>query len=241
MIPFSQIDTVFLDVGNTLISIDFDWVASELTARQYACDPETLRRAEAASRPAYSKRLFVDGLPAGTDLFAEYLRSILGQLAVTAALPAPAFDELIRELRPVFRPDGRANRLWRSVMPRVPEALDRLRTCGLSLVVVSNSDGTVESSLEAAGLRPYLTAVIDSALVGYDKPDPRIFTSALERVGAAPERTLHVGDLYHADVVGARSAGVHAILLDPYGDWSNVDCPTAPDLFSLAESFACKD
>ena len=238
MIPFSQIDTVLLDVGNTLISIDFDWVSSELTTRQLACDPETLRRAEAASRPAYSKRLFVDGVAPGTDLFSEYLRAILGQLSITASLPAPTFERLVLELRSVLRPDGRANRLWRSVMPRVPEALDRLRRSGLTLAVVSNSDGTAERSLEAAGLLPYFSAVIDSALVGYEKPDPRIFACAVERVGATPARTLYVGDLYHADVVGARSAGLHALLLDPYGDWSNVDCPTAPDLWSLADYFA---
>ena len=57
-LPLRSIDTVFLDVGNTLISIDFDWVATELTARGLAVDAETLRRAEAAARPAYSRRLF---------------------------------------------------------------------------------------------------------------------------------------------------------------------------------------
>ena len=65
-----------------------------------------------------------------------------------------------------------------------------------------------------------MTQVIDSALVGYEKPDPRIFAAALERTGADPDRTLHIGDLYHADVVGARTAGIHALLLDPYGDWT---------------------
>ena len=52
------------------------------------------------------------------------------------------------------------------------------------------------------------------------------------------ERTLHIGDLYHADVVGARGAGVHALLLDPYDDWGAVDCPVAHHLTEVADVMA---
>ena len=92
-------------------------------------------------------------------------------------------------------------------MPGVPDALARLQAQGLRLVVVSNSDGTVEQSLIEAGLRPYMTHVVDSALAGYEKPDPRIFLHALAHTGAVAGRTLHIGDLYHADVLGARAPG----------------------------------
>jgi FMN phosphatase YigB (HAD superfamily) len=46
-----------------------------------------------------------------------------------------------------------------------------------------------------------------------------------------------VGDLYHADVLGARGAGVRALLLDPFGDWAIDDTPTARDLWEVAEAF----
>jgi HAD superfamily hydrolase (TIGR01509 family) len=235
VIPYARIDTIFLDVGNTLISIDFDWVAMELNARGFTCVAESLRRAEAAARPAYSHRLFVDRLPEGTDLFLMYLQAMLGQLEVTACLPAGDLEVLVKELRVVLRPDGRASSLWKSVMPRIPDALARLRDLGLRLVVVSNSDGTVERSLETAGLRPYFSVVIDSAIAGYEKPDPRIFSRALELSGACAGRTLHVGDIYHADVLGARGAGVHAVLLDPYDDWTIGDCERVPDLWAVAD------
>jgi len=75
-------------------------------------------------------------------------------------------------------------------------ALDRLQRQGLTLAVVSNSDGTCATSLEDAGLLRYLSVVIDSAEVGVEKPDPRIFEFALVRCGAHPRRTLHIGDLY---------------------------------------------
>lgn len=238
MMPWRDIDTVFLDVGNTLISIDFDWVADELTKRGHASDGEALRRAEARARPGYAHGLFVEGVPAGTDLFRHYLKVMLVQAPATKALEVAEMEGLLDDLRPTLRPDGKASSLWKMVMPRVPEALARLRDLGLRLVVVSNSDGTVARSLEAAGLLPFMTHVIDSALVGYEKPDPRIFAAAVERSGADPARVLHIGDLYHADVLGARSAGIKALMLDPYGDWTLDDVDTARDLWEVSEHFA---
>jgi HAD superfamily hydrolase (TIGR01509 family) len=239
IVPYAQIDTLFLDVGNTLISIDFDWVAAELVARRYACTPEELRRAEAAARPGYAHRLFVDGIPEGADLFRVYLLAMLEKLEATARLAPADLDVVTTELRTVLRPDGRASSLWKMVMPRVPEALSHLHDLGLQLVVVSNSDGTVEQSLVAAGLRPYLSAVVDSAIAGYEKPDARIFRHAIDACGARPERTVHVGDIYHADVAGARAAGIHPVLLDPYDDWTAVnDCVRVPDLWAVAELLA---
>ena len=234
-IPYADIDTVFLDVGNTLISIDFDRVAAELGCRRFRCEPDALRRAEAAARPGYSQRVFVTGAPADRSLFHSYLCAILEQVETLAALPPAELDQLVAELGPILRPGGRASALWRMVMPGVPEALARLQQRGLTLAVVSNSDGTCAQSLEDAGLLRYLNFVIDSAEVGVEKPDPRIFDIALARCGADPRRTLHIGDLYHADVAGARGAGLHALLLDPYGDWPSLDCERVRDLSDVAD------
>ena len=106
---------------------------------------------------------------------------------------------------------------------------------GLPLVVVSNSDGSIGRGLAEVGLRPYFSAVVDSAEVGFEKPDPRIFEHAIRHAGVSGRRALHVGDLYDADVAGARAAGVHAVLLDPFDDWGDVDCERAPDLGAVAE------
>jgi putative hydrolase of the HAD superfamily len=123
-------------------------------------------------------------------------------------------------------------------MPRVPESLAILRSLGLRLAVVSNSDGTVDRMLRDTSLRQYLDAVIDSAVVGCEKPDPEIFRHALRALDANPATTLHVGDLYDADVVGARRAGLHALLLDPFGDWDAVDCAKIADVPTLAAALA---
>lgn len=56
--------------------------------------------------------------------------------------------------------------------------------------------------------------IVASAAVGYQKPDPAIFTTALSTLGVAPAEALHVGDRRVEDLDGARSAGLQALLLD---------------------------
>lgn len=236
-VPYARIDTIFLDVGNTLISIDFDRVASVLAERRWECGPEALRRAEAAARPGYSQQVFVTGARPDRSLFHSYLCAILEKTDGLTALSPTGRDELVTEIGPILRPEGQASALWRMVMPGVPAALDRLHRLGLTLAVISNSDGTCAQSLDEAGLLHYLDFVIDSAEVGVEKPDRRIFEIAVARCGADPRRTLYVGDLYHADVIGSRRAGLHALLLDPFGDWPPADCETAPDLSAIADRF----
>jgi len=234
-LPFDRFETVFLDVGNTLLTLDFAWVARELAALGMPVEVAALRRAEAAARPLVSGRIADTDRTEGEGAFRYVLRSALGRLPDP---PSPTeADRLARALEPVLRVPGQADRLWCEVMPGVPDALERLRARGLTLVAVSNADGSVERGLITAGLRPLLDHVLDSQVVGFEKPDPRLFEAALARAVARPETTLHVGDLYAADVVGARAAGCHALLLDPHGDWPPLDCATVPDVGALADAF----
>ena len=228
----SEIETVFLDVGNTLVSMDYVWIQRELEARGFAFSLAGIHRAEAAARPAVSQALGGETSTEGTSTFALYLAETLRNLGV--ARPDPA---VVEELVAVFRGPAR-ERLWSRVIPGIPDALEELRELGLGLAVVSNSDGSVERVLARQGLRPLVDAVFDSFLVGFEKPDPRFFEHALRETGASPGTTLHVGDLYAADVVGGRDAGLHVALLDPFGDWAQVDCPRFAHLSEIARELA---
>jgi putative hydrolase of the HAD superfamily len=77
--------------------------------------------------------------------------------------------------------------------------------------------------------------VVDSKLAGFEKPDPRIFLPALTALGVAAADALYVGDLYEVDVVGARRAGMAAVLLDPAGLHASRDVPTAPDVAAVVD------
>jgi putative hydrolase of the HAD superfamily len=98
-------------------------------------------------------------------------------------------------------------------------ALDGVAALGLRRAVVSNSDGRAERHLTDCGMREGLEFVVDSQIEGVEKPDPRIFRIALERLGIAASRSLYVGDIRSVDEVGARAAGMHFVLIDPYGDY----------------------
>ena len=80
-----------------------------------------------------------------------------------------------------------------------------------------------------------MDALFDSCDEGVEKPDPRFFHIALDRTSSRPETTVHVGDLYHVDVVGARAAGIGAILLDAAGLYDGCDCPRVRTLNGLVE------
>lgn len=101
--------------------------------------------------------------------------------------------------------------------PDAAPALAALRERGLRLVCVSNWDCSLPEVLGRCGLLELLDGVVTSAEAGARKPDPEIFTPALEIAGCAPGEALHVGDTPEEDLAGARAAGIPALLLDREG------------------------
>src|SRR5262245_56249570 len=92
---------------------------------------------------------------------------------------------------------------------------------------VWSANGVFRSIVVVLGLSRHFVFVLDWYEVGVEKPDPRIFRLALERAGVRAEEAVYVGDLYSVDVLGARAAGLSAVLLDPGGCWGARDCPVA--------------
>ena len=99
--------------------------------------------------------------------------------------------------------------------------------------VVVNTSFRGESQIYQAG--KYFDVVVDSALVGVEKPDPAIFRPALEALDVTAAEAVYVGDLYEVDVVGAQAAGLEAVLLDPDGDRRSAPCRAVASLSALAD------
>jgi putative hydrolase of the HAD superfamily len=95
----------------------------------------------------------------------------------------------------------------------VVSALRRWREDGLRLVVVSNWDVSLHEVLRDVGLRELLDGVVSSAEIGAAKPAPAIFAAGLELAGCRADEAIHIGDSISEDVVGARGAGIEAVLL----------------------------
>ncbi len=99
------------------------------------------------------------------------------------------------------------------VYPEVAATLAALARMDLALAVVSNWDERLAPLLEALDLGRYLSVVVVSSEVGVEKPDPRIFLAALDRLGVEPAAAVHVGDSAREDVEGALAAGMEALHL----------------------------
>ena len=96
-------------------------------------------------------------------------------------------------------------------------ALQALQEQGLQLGVISNWDERLHPLLERLGLSPYFRLIQASGDLGRHKPDPVIFHTVLNKLGAAPEECLHVGDSWREDVEGAQGAGMSGVLIDRSG------------------------
>ncbi len=200
------IKAVFLDVGGVLMLPPLAEASSFLAAHGVDTSPEAVARCH------YHGMLAYDEAPgSGAALSTAYLAGFL-EAAGLSGERAAAFEAAIR-------PVG-----WQPTIRSSLDALPALAAAGVRLAIVSNSDGTIEARLAAAGVVQVgagpgvsVEAVIDSAAVGVAKPDPRIFELALAACGVGPEAAVHVGDSRRADVAGALAAGIRPLHMDPFG------------------------
>ena len=104
------------------------------------------------------------------------------------------------------------------------------------MVLVSNFYGNVETVLADFDLRRYFGQIIESAVVGVRKPDPRIFMLGVEALGLQPSEVLVIGDSYKKDIVPAESIGCHVLWLKGKGWTADEDAVQHPCIIKrLAE------
>jgi HAD superfamily hydrolase (TIGR01509 family) len=138
----------------------------------------------------------------------RWLRRLLHHAGIEAN--ADAVDAATDALEAIHLEHG----LWELVQDGVPETLDALRAGGLRLALASNAEPLLRHKLSDLGLADRFDHLAISGEIGIEKPDPRFFHGTLEALGVAAERAVHVGDLFEIDVVGARSVGLEAVLVD---------------------------
>ncbi len=214
---------VIFDAGNTLLRMNYAIIAEHLQTRGRAVTLDQVEEAELRARVRLDPHLAPGASTESATTHGRYLRYLLGYLAITEEAEIQA---IARWRRDYNLPVG----LWNRADPEALSAVRRVREAGFVAGVISNSNGSVRSILEETGLAAHLHFIIDSSLVGVEKPDPRIFHLGLREAGVAPEEAVYVGDLYSVDVLGARAAGLGGILLDPRGFWGPRDCHLARGL-----------
>lgn len=219
-----DIKAIFFDAGNTLVFLDPRVILPILREHGADGDLERFRRAELDARVQLVSRIEEGAFGTEPHIWQEYFVSLMAGSGVPGDL-LEAVGERIRDAH-------RESHLWTWFDPGTVPALQQLKDAGYRMAVISNADGRVEGLMETAGIRDFFEFVLDSELEGVEKPDTEIFQRACRRMGVEPGESLYVGDLYPVDVLGARKAGMQAVLLDPLG---NLDYPVdrIPDVAAL--------
>jgi HAD superfamily hydrolase (TIGR01509 family) len=209
---------IFFDVGNTLLFPN--------RARMLAPLPEdrhpTLATWQALERR--TKHEFDQGLMEGRVdhgfwwTFHTYLLQGIN-----------ALDDGVRNTL-VANTQNSAN--WDQILPGTRETLDRIRG-DYAIAVISNADGKIDAVLRRTGIVDCFASITDSGHVGHEKPHPAIFEAALREMKASPAESLYVGDVYSVDYVGARQAGMQAVLFDVAGAYREREFPRVESLAGL--------
>lgn len=206
-----QLRLITFDFGDTLVTSAPPYLARIALGLTELGFPRTAQEVEAAFHRAdlqHSRRM-LQQMPFDNSTFqVGFAETLFAELNLSGDR-RELYQKLSRWLID-FRPA-------RVLMPGAGELLAELKSRGYRLGIISNNDGNTRAKCAAVGIDGWFDFILDSTLEGVMKPDRRIFARALQLGGASPEETLHVGDLWGCDVLGARASGWWAAwLANPY-------------------------
>ena len=233
------VELVTFDLYDTLIELDPPrWTRLRAALRDFGIDAaeSVLRDADLIAEDYYTIENGAvpirDRPPEEREAFrVEYMRRWLAAAEIrdNHGFAAEVRRRYLAEFETGW--NHRAYRLFDDVMP----ALHRLRAAGVRTALISNADADVTAIAVHFAFADRMDLLVTSALVGWEKPDPRTFRAALEPLGADPARSLHIGDQAKSDVAGALGVGMQASLLDRYGRHREHDGVTVASLTELAD------
>jgi putative hydrolase of the HAD superfamily len=208
---------IFFDVGNTLLFPNRTRILAPISSDRHP----TLEQWQALERR--TKQEFDQGMQSGRIdhsfwwIFHTHLLQQLGE-------DASVRDSLVENTQKSTN--------WDQILPATREALNRIGQ-SFRIAVISNSDGRIEQVLSHCGIGDCFETVTDSGTVGVEKPRLEIFQAALRAMKAHAEESLYVGDMYSVDYVGARNAGMQAVLFDVSGAYRDREVPRVESLKQL--------
>lgn len=230
------LEAVIFDAGGTLVRLDFEWMAETLQGLGFETDAAGMRRSEIEGRKRYDAS-WGESEPGPAPLGRRGdIRAYFGGTLEAAGVPPGRVPEIVERFLAREKSPG----LWIRPAEGAREALDGVGAMGLRRAVVSNSDGRAEWHLRHTGVHDGIEFVVDSGIVGIEKPDAQVFHIALRRLGVDPQRALYVGDIRSVDEVGARAAGMHFVLIDPTGSYAAPGAPAIREIRELPEWIAAR-
>jgi FMN phosphatase YigB (HAD superfamily) len=235
MAGMAEFDAILFDAGGVLLLPSPEYIAPLLATFGGRTDDATLHRAHFVAAHAMDLARSEGDLAEWPAYFPAYVRA--------ARVPEEQVEAAVEALSAEFN-----HHFWDRPLVGAAEALTALGEKGVPIGIVSNAGGQVEGDLARLGIcgldtpgAAKVVCVVDSHVVGVSKPDPAIFTTALEALGLpASPRIGYVGDTVFYDVRASTAAGLSPLLHDPYGIHQADPHPSGPhrllpDLNSLLD------
>jgi len=212
----SKVKGIIFDYGGTLDTGGDHW--SEVIWRAYQQAGIAVDKAEFREAYVYAERELARTrhiLPEHNfgDLLLIKMRLELQWLSEHALFPPAQVEAKAGEVA------GICYHWARSKVEEAVPVLEELKK-RYKLVLVSNFYGNVETVLKDFGIAAYFHKVIESAVVGVRKPDPKIFSLGVEAIGCRPDEAVVIGDSYRKDIVPAGKIGCQTIWIKGKG-WTD--------------------
>lgn len=239
-VPDRTYEVVFFDFGGTLGFIEpgaieiwaraleehgYHVPPGEIIEKSGVRGPEVNRsdiirafdRTEAEFQPSFP--------PANEDVafFRRYDAALLRRLGL------PRDEAILDTVGRLFEEVG--VHLFEDVLP----TLRWLREAGYRLGIISNASHDLPGKVESLGLGPHFESVTYSYAVRAEKPDPRIFRTALTAMNVEPQAAVHVGDHVEADARGASRVGMTPMLIDRKGKHPENEFITLRNLIEISD------
>jgi putative hydrolase of the HAD superfamily len=208
----TAITTIFFDLGYTLINFEGDVpsvlrksyrsLAQALINSGFSLDSNEFIREYEKIINAYYVVRDIDLIEQPVGDFVNKTLAVLGQ--------SPASTRVLKEaVAAMFKI---TESCWQ-VEPDAHATLNKLCAKGYRLGLISNASDLpdLKRLMKNAGLHKYFKAIVVSAAEKIRKPDPKIFTKALDLMGSTPSSSIMVGDTLTADILGAQKSGLRGV------------------------------
>ncbi len=208
MLDIGRKKTITFDFGDTLAS----------TVPTY---PDRMRMAMTDLGFEFTDKEFIDAYH-----FADYqiYRRYISAGSINAAESRDLLFEVLRDRLKIEVSPGHLKRSTWEQMDKIGyrreltefagDLLDVLKSKGFALAIISNNDGYTFEKCCELGINGYFETIVDSTNVGMVKPDRNIYMHTLRKLNVGTDRSVHIGDLYGADILGGISSGLDVIWIN---------------------------
>ncbi|WP_166240598.1 HAD-IA family hydrolase [Paenibacillus turpanensis] len=230
-------EAIFFDAGDTLMTI----LEAQSIVHQFLKDRSLHREPEQigslfqeAFQTFYYNKGQGEPVPVSAETDREFwsgiYRYIMDHLGVHEEWSAEQIHRCCHELYDIFT-GPEHYRLFDDVIP----VLEQLKAKGYRLAVISNFAPTLSAILKEKGIDAYFEDIFVSTVVGLEKPDPAIFSLALERTALKADQVLYVGDHAVNDIWAPNQVGIDAVRILRYDYQEGEGIRSLEELLSYLE------